>query len=81
MTEDQQDMKRVLDASKLLVVRELIRQLERRNNTDLEAPLNASAVLSELVETEKTFDIFMHNNAQLVGRIMQSARDPSNADN
>lgn len=81
MTEDQHEMKRVLDASKLHVVRELIKQLECRNNADLEAPLNASAVLSELVETEKTFEIFMQNDAQLVGRIMESALDPTNTEN
>lgn len=47
----------------------------------MEASLNASSVLIELVELEKTFEIFMDNNAELIGKIMELAVDPSNSFN
>jgi hypothetical protein len=44
----------------------------------MEASLNAAAVLNELVEIEKTFEIFWLDNAALVEQIIDLAIDPSN---
>jgi hypothetical protein len=48
-------MKLLLEKKKRYVVKELIMALSHKNYKDCEASLNASAVLIELVETEKTF--------------------------
>jgi hypothetical protein len=55
MTGDQQKMMIVLEKKKRFVIRELIMTLGITNYKDIEASLNASSVLIEMIETEKTF--------------------------
>jgi hypothetical protein len=64
-----------------MVINELINTLGYSKNTDLEAPLNASEVLMDLVANEKTLDIFMEDDAELIGEIMELAVDPMNSQN
>ena len=54
-------MLRTLNEKKLFVTRELIASLGHKNR-DVETALNASAVLIELVESEKSLEIFMEND-------------------
>ncbi len=46
-----------------MVVDNLIGTLSHRNRDDIEASLNAKAVLIDLIETEKTFELFMETIA------------------
>lgn len=71
-------MKTLLEEKKILVVSELISTLSHKNRDDQEASLNARSVLIDLIETEKTFEIFMKNEAQLVSKMVELAADPSN---
>jgi hypothetical protein len=64
-----------------MVINELINTLGYSKNTDLEASLNASEVLMDLVANEKTLDIFMEEDAELIGEIMELAVDPMNSHN
>lgn len=73
-------MLRTLNEKKLFVTRELIASLSHKNR-DVETALNASAVLIELVESEKSLEIFMENDGQLVGEMIDLAIDPSNSTN
>lgn len=73
-------MLRTLNEKKLFVTRELIASLGHKNR-DVETALNASAVLIELVESEKSLEIFMENDGQLVGEMIDLAIDPSNSTN
>ena len=66
LTEDQAFMKDMLEKKKVMVIKELIKILSHINSKDQEASLNARAVLIELIETEKTFELFMMNEAELV---------------
>ena len=52
--------------------------MSHKNRDDTEASLNAKTVLIDLIETEKTFEIFMENDAELVSNIVELAVDPSN---
>jgi hypothetical protein len=74
-------MIKTLKQKKLMVINELINTLGYSNKTDLEASLNASEVLMDLVANEKTLDIFMEEDAKLVGEIMELAVDPMNSHN
>lgn len=47
----------------------------------MEASLNAQDVLIELVETEKTLDIFLQDNGAFINQLMELAIDPSNSHN
>jgi len=47
----------------------------------MEAALNASSVLIELVESEKTLEIFMEDDGKLIGEIIDLAVDQSNSHN
>lgn len=71
-------MKTLLETKKIMVVKELIKTLSHKNRDDQEASLNARSVLIDLIETEKTFEIFMQNNADLVNQMVVLAADPSN---
>jgi hypothetical protein len=71
-------MKKLLEQKKMMVVKELIKTISHRNREDIEAALNAKAVLIDLIETEKTFELFMNNDAELVNQIVELAADPSN---
>ena len=78
LTEDQEYMKTLLEQKKIMVVRELISTLSHKNRDDVEASLNAKSVLIDLIETEKTFEIFMQNEAAMVHQMVELAADPSN---
>ena len=69
-------MKR-LDEKKLLVIQQLIETLSHKNH-DLEATLNASGVLIELVKYDKTRAIFLEDEGRLLGQMIELAVDPSN---
>ena len=71
----------LLENKKRYVIKELIMTLSHKNYKDCEASLNASAVLIELIETEKTFNIFMSQNAELARLLLILAVDPSNGFN
>ena len=64
-----------------MVVKELIKALSHKNRDDQEAALNARSVLIDLIETEKTFEIFMRDDADLINQIVTLAADPSNQTN
>jgi len=66
LTEDQKTMVRVLSNKKEWVISELISMLDHRNRSDIEMALNSSVVLVELIEIEKTFELFFSNNAKLI---------------
>jgi len=74
-------MVKVLASKKEQVIGNLINMLDHRNKSDIEISLNSSTVLVELIEIEKTFEIFFKNNAKLVSRIIELAIDPSNSFN
>ena len=61
-----------------MVINGLIGILSYRNKDDIEDSLNATQILIEMVELEKTFDIFMMNGAEKVGTILELALDCSN---
>jgi hypothetical protein len=77
-TVDHDKMKAILDFKKRSVVQNLIKKMSHTNSSDMEASLNASTVLIELIEIEKTFEIFWTNEAELIGKIIELAIDPSN---
>ena len=56
----------------------MINTLGHKNRDDTESSLNARNVLIDLIETEKTFEIFMKKDAELVRQIVEQAADPSN---
>ena len=74
-------MYRVLQEKKHMVVNNLIGVLSYRNRDNLEDSLNATQILIEMVELEKTFEIFMMNGAETVGTIIELAVDCSNSFN
>lgn len=78
LTEDQIFMKNILEQKKIMVVKELIKKLSHRNRDDTEGSLNARTCLIELIEIEKTFEIFFLNDADLINQIVELAADPSN---
>jgi hypothetical protein len=47
----------------------------------LQASLNACSVLTELAENAVTLEIFLENDASLIGDIIDLAIDPSNSFN
>lgn len=81
MTGEQAQMFRVLQEKKHMVIDSLIGVLGHRNQGSIEDSLNATQILIEMVELEKTFEIFMMNNAEKVGTIIELALDCSNAHN
>lgn len=71
-------MKKTLESKKKQVIRALLKKLSHKNKDDMESSLNAHAVLVELIETEKTFALFMEEEAALVKEMMELALDPLN---
>ena len=61
-----------------MVVKELIKKLSHSNRDDTEGSLNARTCLIELIEIEKTFEIFFLNDADLINKIVELAAAPSN---
>ena len=55
--------------------------MSHKNLKDIEASLNACSVLIELIETEKTFQIFLSKNGELTRLLLSLAVDPSNSFN
>ena len=74
-------MYKVLQEKKLMVIGSLIDVLGHRNRDDIEDSLNATQILIEMVELEKTFEIFMMDGAEKVGTIIELAVDCSNQHN
>ena len=74
-------MYKILQEKKHMVIDNLIGVLGHRNQGSIEDSLNATQILIEMVELEKTFEIFMMNKAEKVGTIIELALDCSNAHN
>jgi len=74
-------MYKILQDKKHMVINELIGILGYRNRDNLEDSLNAMQILIEMIELEKTFEIFMMNGAEKIGTIMELAVDPTNSFN
>ncbi len=55
--------------------------MSHSNRDDLEASLNASTVLIDLIEIEKQFDMFFENDGSLINLIIELAIDPTNSFN
>lgn len=68
-------MYKVLQEKKSMVVDGLLSILSYKNQDNLEDSLNATAILIELIEMEKTFELFMANDAEKVGSVMELAVD------
>lgn len=81
LTTEQKTMVRVLAQKKEMVISHLINMLDHRNKTDIEKALNSSVVLVELIEIEKTFELFFNNNAKFLSRLIELTLDPSNSFN
>lgn len=81
MSGEQAQMYRILQRKKVMVVDGLLSTLSYKNRSNLDDSINATEILIELVEIEKTFDIFMMNKADKVGTIMELAVDCSNSFN
>ena len=64
-----------------MVVDGLLASLSHHNRNNLEDSLNATTILIELVEVERTFELFMLNKAEKVGTIIELATDCSNSFN
>lgn len=64
-----------------MVLDELIMTLSHKNRDDVEASLNAKAVLIDLIETEKTFELFIENDCEKVAKLIDLSLDPSNSFN
>jgi len=81
MSGEQAQMYRILQQKKVMVVDGLLSVLSHKNRSNVDDSINATEILIELVEIEKTFDIFMMNKADKVGTIMELAVDCSNSFN
>tara|TARA_B110000285_G_scaffold225451_1_gene283723 strand:- start:1592 stop:1750 length:159 start_codon:yes stop_codon:yes gene_type:complete len=47
----------------------------------MESSLNAKSVLIDLIETEKTYELFLENNCEKIAKLFELALDPSNSFN
>ena len=81
LSEDQLYMKSILATKKSMVIDELISKLSHKNHNDIESSLNAKSVLIDLIETEKTFELFLENDCEKIDKLFELALDPSNAFN
>ena len=81
MSGEQAQMFKVLQQKKVMVIDGLLGILSYKNQGDMEGSINSMEILIELVEIEKTFDVFMMNKAEKVGTIMELAIDCSNSFN
>jgi hypothetical protein len=61
-----------------MVVIKLISMLNHKNRHDVEIALNSSVVLVELIEIEKSFELFFQNDGYMISKIIELAIDPSN---
>lgn len=79
-------MKDVLGRKRREVLSQLIEAMGHSNRDDMEASLNASTLLIDLIDQESrgvasTMEIFMENDGESIGRIIELAVDPSNSFN
>lgn len=81
MTEEQKIMMDTLTHQKQMVISKLIKGLSHSNRGNIEVSLNACTVLVELVEIDKTFELFFANDSQFIRKLVELAIDPSNAFN
>lgn len=71
----------ILQQKKLMVVDGLLSSLSYQNGSNFEDSINATAILIELVEVERTFELFMLNKAEKTGEIIELATDCANSFN
>jgi len=81
LSEDQTNMLNILNRKKREVIKQLIMAMSHSNRDDLEASLNASTVLIDLIEIEKQFELFFENDGSLINLIIELAIDPTNSFN
>jgi len=74
-------MLNILNRKKREVIKQLIMAMSHSNRDDLEASLNASTVLIDLIEIEKQFELFFENDGSLINLIIELAIDPTNSFN
>lgn len=60
------------------MIGKLIRNLSHRNLGNMEESLNSTAVLIELVEIERSFELLFMNNAKFLRKLIGLSIDPSN---
>jgi hypothetical protein len=63
LTDDQKTMVKVLNNKKNRVISRLLDMLDHRNSSDLEQSLNSCSVLIELIDNDKTIELFFNNDA------------------
>lgn len=78
LTEDQKTMIRRLQEKKELVLTLLIKNLSHTNTNNVEDSLNSMTVLTELIETERSLDLFFQNDAKFLRRLFDLSVDPMN---
>ena len=78
LTEDQKLMLTRLQEKKESVLVKLVKNLSHINSSNIEDSLNSMSVLIELIEIERSFELFFDNNSAILRRIMELSIDPSN---
>jgi hypothetical protein len=78
ISDEQKLMLDRLQKKKEMVIGRLLNGLSHSNRGNIEVSLNSCTVLVELIEIEKTFEMFFANNCVYIRRIIELAIDPSN---
>lgn len=68
----------ILKSKKEMVIGKLLKGLSHSNRGNVEVSLNSATVLIELVEIEKTFELFFANDCVHIRKLIELAIDPSN---
>ena len=71
----------MLEEKKADIVGKLITKLSHINKNDMEAALSASQILIDIVEIEKTIEIFFDNDAKYLHQLIVLAVDCENKSN
>ena len=71
----------MLEEKKADIVGKLITKLSHINKNDMEAALSASQILIDIVEIEKTIEIFFENDAKYLHQLIVLAVDCENKSN
>lgn len=74
-------IQKLLEEKKGQIVSKLITKLSYSNRNDMEAALSASQILIDLVETEKTIELFFADDAKHLQTIIDLAADCENKSN
>jgi hypothetical protein len=77
-TDEQKLMVERLRVKKDMVINRLINGLSHSNRGNIEVSLNSCTVLIELIEIEKSFELFFQDDCRFIRRLIELATDPSN---